>query len=77
MQYKSVEIDSKTIVFTRAHPGKKETIDGLGSNSIFEGSVHFPKLITHRLITVNTRNSHGDVLLSAVGVVSVVRRMYL
>ena len=31
LKYESVRIDSKTVVFIRANPGKKETTDGSGS----------------------------------------------
>ena len=34
----SVRIDSKTVVFIRANPGKKETTDGSGSNVNFFGN---------------------------------------
>ena len=37
VKYKSVQIDSKTVVFTRAHTGKKETIGGLGLHVNFFG----------------------------------------
>ena len=35
LKYESVRIDSKTVVFVRANPGKKETTDGSGSYVIF------------------------------------------
>ena len=42
LKYESVRIGSKTVVFIRANPGKKETTDGLGSHVIFLlGSLHF------------------------------------
>ena len=42
LKYESVRIDSKTVVFIRANPGKKETTDGLGLHVNFIwGLVHF------------------------------------
>ena len=35
LKYGSVRIDSKTVVFIRANPGKKETTDGSSSHVIF------------------------------------------
>ena len=35
LKYESVRIDFKTVVFIRANPGKKETIDGSGLHVIF------------------------------------------
>ena len=35
LKYESVHIDSKTVVFIRANPGKKETTDGSGSHVNF------------------------------------------
>ena len=37
LKYESVRIGSKTVVFIRANPGKKETTDGLGSHVISFG----------------------------------------
>ena len=35
LKYGSVRIDSKTVVFIRANPGKKETTDGSSSHVMF------------------------------------------
>ena len=35
LKYEVVRIDSKTVVFIRANPGKKETTDGPGSHVNF------------------------------------------
>ena len=35
LKYESVRIDSKTVVFIRANPGKKETTEESGSNVNF------------------------------------------
>ena len=45
LNYKSVRIGSKTVVFIRANPGKKETTDGLGSHviSFGIGALNFQK----------------------------------
>ena len=42
LKYESVRIDSKTVVFIRANPGKKETTEGSGSNvNLFGNSALF------------------------------------
>ena len=35
LKYESLRIDSKTVVFKRANPGKKKTTDGSGSHANF------------------------------------------
>ena len=48
LKYESVRIDSKTLVFTRANPGKKETTDGSGSHVIFFwDQCALPKMISY------------------------------
>ena len=37
LKYESVRIGSKTVVFIRVNPGKKETTNGLGSHVISFG----------------------------------------
>ena len=47
LKYKSVCIDSKTVVFVRANPGKKETTDGSGSHVIFfRDRCTFPEVVS-------------------------------
>ena len=47
LKYESVRIDSKTVVFIRANPGKKETTEGSGSNVNFiRKQCTFPEVVS-------------------------------
>ena len=48
LKYESVRIDSKTVVFIRANPGKKETTDGSGLrvNFIWDRCGTFPEVVS-------------------------------
>ena len=47
LKYESVRIDSKTVVFIRANPGKKETTEGSGSNVNFiRKQCTFPEMVS-------------------------------
>ena len=47
LKYGSVRIDSKTVVFIRANPGKKETTDGSGSHVNFiQKQCSFPEVVS-------------------------------
>ena len=47
LKNESVRIDSKTVVFIRANPGKKETTEGSGSNVNFiQKQCTFPEVVS-------------------------------
>ena len=47
LKYESVRIDSETVVFIRANPGKKETTEGLDSNVNFiRKQCTFPEMVS-------------------------------
>lgn len=48
LKYESVHIDSKIVVFTRAHSDKKEVRDRPGSHvKFFEEHCTFPEVVSH------------------------------
>ena len=47
LKYESVRIDSKTVAFIRANPGKKETTEESGSNVNFDRKqCTFPEVVS-------------------------------
>ena len=50
LKYESIRIDSKIVVFTRAHSDKKEMRDGPGSHvKFFEEHCTFPEVVSHEM----------------------------